>query len=187
MKNNSQKNNIVELWLLDKNLSKESVLNKLMDLYHDKLYVLVRRMVVIHEDTDDLLQEIWIKIWQNLDKFKGNSNIYTWIYRIAINETLQFLKRKKRFIFIETDAYVKEQIKAVYQGNYISGNEIQLKLQEAMLLLPEKQRIVFQMRYFDELKFKDIAEILNQSTGGVKANYHLAVKKIEEFLKTKID
>ena len=144
-------------------------------------------MVVIHEDTDDLLQEIWLKVWQNLDKFSGNSQIYTWIYRIAINETLQFLKRKKRFLFIETNNYQKEQIQAVYQGKYISGDEIQLKLHEAMLLLPEKQRAVFQMRYFDELKFKDIAEILKLSEGGVKANYHHAVKKIENFIKTSID
>ena len=108
--------NIIRLFPLATKQDKESVLAKLMDAYHDKLYIVVRRMVVIHEDTDDLLQEIWLKVWQNLDKFSGNSQIYTWIYRIAINETLQFLKRKKRFLFIETNNYQKEQIQAVYQG-----------------------------------------------------------------------
>jgi len=141
-------------------------------------------MVIDHDDADDLVQEIFVKVWKNLNKFREDSKLFTWIYRIATNECLTFLKKKKRKFFIPIHDLQDELSSKLENEPGISGDEVQLKLQKALLTLPDKQRMVFNMKYFDEMKFKDIAEITGTTEGALKANYHHAVKKIEDFINT---
>ena len=148
------------------------------------MYWHVRKMVIDHDDADDLVQEIFVKVWKNLTSFREDSKLFTWIYRIATNECLTFLKRKKRKFFVPINDVQAELSEKLDAEPGISGDKIQLKLQRALLTLPDKQRMVFNMKYFDDLKFKDIAESTKTSEGALKANYHHAVKKIEEFIKT---
>lgn len=139
-------------------------------------------MVIDHDDANDLTQEVFIKIWKNLDKFREESRLFTWIYRIATNECLNFLSKKKRKFFVPIHDVAGELASKIDEGHLINGDEIQIRLQKAILSLPEKQRAVFNMKYFDELKFDEIAEITGTSVGALKASYHLAVKKIEKFV-----
>lgn len=156
--------------------------NLLMDKYQEKVYWIIRRMVIEHEAADDVAQETFVKIWKNIESFKGDSKLYTWIYRIATNEALNYLRKKKRRFFVPIGNIEHELNSTLDTDLYYSGDEIQLKLQKALLKLPEKQRLVFNMKYFEEMKFKDIAEIMEVSIGGLKAQYHHAVKKIEKFI-----
>ncbi|MEQ8583030.1 MAG: RNA polymerase sigma factor [Marinoscillum sp.] len=156
--------------------------NLLVKTYQERVYWHVRKMVIDHDDADDLTQNVFIKIWKSLGNFREEARLYTWIYRIATNECLNFLKKKRRKFMIPIHDVAGELSNKIDQGTYISGDEIQLKLQKAILTLPDKQRLVFNMRYFDELKFDDIAEITGTSVGALKASYHLAAKKIEIFL-----
>ena len=139
-------------------------------------------MVIDHDDADDLVQDIFVKVWKNLGSFREDSKLYTWIYRIATNECLTFLKKKKRKFFVPINDVASELSDKLDAGDQISGDEIQLKLQKALLKLPDKQRMVFNMKYFDEMKFQEISDITNTSVGALKASYHHAVKKIEEFI-----
>ncbi|MCZ6900936.1 MAG: RNA polymerase sigma factor, partial [Bacteroidetes bacterium] len=134
------------------------------------------------DDADDLVQEIFIKIWKNLDKFREESKLYTWIYTIASNECLNFLKKKRNRYFLPIVDVSAELNQKLEQSAYISGDEVQNKLQKALLTLPDKQKLVFNMKYYDEMKYDEIAEITNTSIGSLKASYHHAVKKIKEFL-----
>ncbi len=156
--------------------------NLLVREYQERVYWHVRKMVIDHDDADDLVQEIFVKVWRNLKSFREDSKLYTWIYRIATNECLTFLKKKKRKLFIPLNDVQSELSGKLEDDENISGDEVQLKLQKALLKLPDKQRMVFNMKYFDNMKFKDIAEITGTSEGALKANYHHAVKKIEEFI-----
>ena len=151
--------------------------------YQQKVYWLIRKMVISHDDADDLTQEVFIKVHKNIHTFRQDSQLYTWIYRIATNECLNFLQRKKRWFFPASDNSVEELTQKMTSSPYISGDEVQMKLQKALLQLPHKQRLVFNMRYFDELPYEEIAEITSTSVGALKASYHLAVKKIEDILK----
>ena len=157
--------------------------NLLMDKYQDKVYSVIRRMVIDHDAADDAAQETFVKVWKNIESFKGDSKLYTWIYRIATNEALNHLRKKKRRFFIPIGDIEHELSSSLDTDIYYSGDEIQLKLQKALLKLPEKQRLVFNMKYFEEMKFKDIAEVMDVSVGSLKAQYHHAVKKIEKFIK----
>ena len=157
--------------------------NLLMDKYQEKIYSLIRRMVIDHDAADDAAQETFVKVWKNIGSFKGDSKLYTWIYRIATNEALNYLRKKKRRFFIPIGDVEHELSSSLDTDIYYSGDEIQLKLQKALLKLPEKQRLVFNMKYFEEMKFKDIAEVMEVSVGSLKAQYHHAVKKIEKFVK----
>jgi RNA polymerase sigma-70 factor (ECF subfamily) len=157
--------------------------NLLVREYQERIYWHVRKMVIDHDDSDDLVQDIFIKVWKNFDKFREDSKLYTWIYRIATNECLNFLNKKKNKFFLPINDVASELATKIDSGGHISGDEIQMKLQKALLKLPNKQRLVFNMKYFDEMKFKDISEITGTSVGALKASYHLAVKKIEENLK----
>jgi len=157
--------------------------NLLMEKYQEKVYWVIRRMVIDHESSDDIAQETFVKVWKNLDKFKGESKLYTWIYRIATNEALTHLRKKKRRFFLPIGDLENELISTLEADTYYNGDEIQLKLQRAILTLPEKQRLVFNMKYFEELKFREIAEVLEVTIGNLKAQYHHAVKKIEKYLK----
>ncbi|MGB5435335.1 MAG: sigma-70 family RNA polymerase sigma factor [Maribacter sp.] len=155
----------------------------LINTYKERLYWHIRRIVVNHDDTDDVLQNTFIKVYKNIDGFKGDSKLYSWMYRIATNEALTFLKQKANKLGI-SEPDLQERIVGNLQADiYFDGDEIQLKLQEAIATLPEKQKLVFNMKYFQEMKYEEISEILNTSVGGLKASYHLAVKKLESFLK----
>lgn len=155
----------------------------LIDTYKERLYWHIRRIVLDHDDTDDVLQNTFIKVYRNIEGFKGDSKLFSWMYRIATNESLTFLKQKSRKLGVDSEglqAHLANNLKA---DVYFEGDEIQYKLQQAIAALPEKQKLVFNMKYFEELKYDEISEILETSVGGLKASYHLAVKKIEGYLK----
>lgn len=155
----------------------------LVDTYKQRLYWHIRRIVLDHDDTDDVLQNTFIKVFRNIDGFKGESKLYSWLYRIATNEALQFLKTKSRKLGISNNELMERKASKLEADVYFEGDAIQLQLQKALATLPEKQKLVFMMKYFQGLKYEEISNILETSVGGLKASYHLAVKKIESFLK----
>lgn len=156
--------------------------NLLVREYQERVYWHIRKMVVDHDDADDLVQEVFVKVWKNLGSFREDAKLFTWIYRIATNECLTFLRKKKRKFFVSINDVAQELGDKLESDPTLSGDDIQLKLQKALLKLPDKQRLVFNMKYYDEMKFTEIAEITGTSVGALKANYHHAVKKIEEFV-----
>lgn len=157
---------------------------QLLQDYQRPLYNHIRNIVINHDDTDDVLQNTFIKIFQNLKNFKGDSKLFSWMYRIATNEALTFLKQKSKINTISSEILQNKTIDNLEADVYFDGNEIQIKLQKAIVLLPEKQQLVFKMKYFEELKYEEISAILGTTVGGLKASYHIAVKKIEAFLST---
>jgi RNA polymerase sigma-70 factor (ECF subfamily) len=162
--------------------SKNYAFNLLVRKYQQRVYGLIRKMVIDHDDANDLTQDTFIKVWNGLSHFRSDSQLYTWIYRIATNECLNFLNKKKRRFFLPIVDVEAELSTKLDNNPLIDGDAIQLKLQKALLKLPDKQRLVFNMKYYDELKYEEISAILGTSVGALKASYHLAVKKIEEFL-----
>ena len=154
----------------------------LVKSYQERIYWHIRRMVYSHDDANDISQNTFVKIWQNLASFRSDSNLYTWIYRIATNETFDFLRKKKRYVFGGEEDYRNQLKQNLEDDNFFSGTEIEKKLQKALLELPNKQRIVFNMKYFDEMKYDEMSTVLNTSVGALKASYHHAVKKIEKNL-----
>jgi RNA polymerase sigma factor (sigma-70 family) len=162
--------------------TKEAAFKKLVHEYQRPLYNLIRSIVLNHDDSDDILQNTFIKIFQNIDKFKGESKLFSWMYRIATNEALTFMKSKAFKNKISNEELQTKLIDNLAADVYFDGDEIQLKLQKAMLLLPEKQQLVFKMKYFQELKYEEMSTILGTSVGALKASYHFAVKKIEDYL-----
>lgn len=156
--------------------------NLLVRKYQQKVYMHIRRIIINHDDTDDIVQDTFIKVWKNLKNFRSDSNLYTWIYRIATNEALSFLQKKKRKYLFTTIDYNSKLSKNLEADNYYDGDEIQLRLQKALLTLPDKQRLVFNMKYYDELKYEEMSEVLGTSVGALKASYHIAVKKIEKYI-----
>lgn len=155
----------------------------LIDTYKQRLYWHIRRIVLNHDDADDVLQNTFIKVYRSIDGFKGDSKLYSWMYRIATNEALSFLKIKSKKQGITSEEVQNQLLDSLQADVYFEGDQIQLKLQRAIASLPEKQKLVFNMKYFQELKYEEISEILDTSVGGLKASYHLAAKKIEAFLK----
>lgn len=162
--------------------SRNYAFNLLVRKYQQKIYWHIRKMVIDHDDADDLVQETFIKAWQALDNFRGDAQLYTWLYRIATNECLNFLNKKKKRFFLPIGDIAHELADKLDNDPLVTGDEIQLRLQKALLTLPDKQRLVFNMKYFDDMKYDDIAEITGTSVGALKASYHIAVKKIEDFL-----
>ncbi|UYW02562.1 RNA polymerase sigma factor [Flavobacterium agricola] len=154
---------------------------KLIGLYKVQLYHHIRNIVLNHDDTDDVLQNTFIKVFSNLDSFNQESKLSTWLYRIATNEALNHLNSKARKNGLQTDEITESAATNLHSDLYFDGDEVQRKLQQAINTLPEKQKLVFNMKYFQDLKYEEIAQILNTSVGGLKASYHLAVKKIETF------
>lgn len=154
----------------------------LVEQYQERLYWHIRRMVVDHDDADDVLQNTLIKTWNALDKFRGDSGLYTWIYRIATNECLSFLRKKKTRFFLPIQNIEGELAESLSADSWFDGDEAQLKLQKALLKLPDKQRLVFNLKYYDEMKYEDMSAVLGTSVGALKASYHHAVKKIGLFL-----
>lgn len=155
---------------------------KLLHNYQKPLYNHIRNIVLNHDDTDDVLQNTFIKIFQNLKNFKGESKLFSWIYRIATNEAITFINNKAKRNGTTSEALQTKIVENLQADVYFDGNEIQLKLQKAINLLPEKQQLIFKMKYFEELKYENISEILGTSVGGLKASYHHAVKKIEDYM-----
>ncbi len=162
--------------------SRNMALHYLIKKYQQKLYWHIRKIVISHDDTDDVLQNTFIKVWKGLGNFKEESQLYTWLYRIATNESLTFLKQKQRANTTSIHPIEYQLSKSLESDNYFEGDEIQLKLQKAILTLPEKQRIVFNMRYYDEMPYEQMSEVLETSVGALKASYHHAAKKVEDFL-----
>lgn len=165
-----------------KNLStRDNTFNKIVDLYKERLYWHVRKILIDHDDADDVLQNTFIKAWKGLETFREDSSLFTWLYRIATNEALSFLRKKKRENHISWED-AEHSIDGSDGQEYFSGDEMQKLLQKAILSLPEKQRLVFNMKYYDEMKYEDMSEIMETSVGALKASYHHAVKKIKKFL-----
>lgn len=156
--------------------------NLLLNKYQQKIYWHIRRLVIDHDDADDLVQETFIKVWKNLANFRSESQLYTWIYRIATNESITFLNKKKLKNNISLDDINTELADSLTSSSYFDGDKAQRKLQEAILTLPDKQRIIFNMKYFDDMKYDEISEVLGTSVGALKASFHIAVKKIESIL-----
>ena len=156
----------------------------LVSQYSEQLYWHIRRIVLTHEDADDVLQNVFMKAWKSLDSFRSDSQPYTWLYRIAVNESIDFIRHKNAIGMLSTDEDSTTGVAAqLLADEYFDGDEIQAMLQEAITSLPEKQRAIFNMRYFDEMKYTDMSEILGTSVGALKASYHIAVKKISEYFK----
>jgi RNA polymerase sigma factor (sigma-70 family) len=156
--------------------------NLLVRAYQKRIYWHVRKMVIDHDDADDITQEVFIKIHRHIDGFREDSQLFTWIYRIATNECLTFLQRKKRRYFLPIGDVEGELTSKLQSTPGLSADDIQFRLQKALLKLPDKQRMVFNMKYFDELTYEQISEITDTSVGALKASYHHATKKIEDFL-----
>jgi RNA polymerase sigma-70 factor (ECF subfamily) len=157
---------------------------KLLQLYQKPLYYHIRNMVLSHDDADDVLQNTFIKVFGNLKNFKGDSKLYSWMYRIATNEAITFMQQRAKNQGISNEEAQQKAVNKLESDVFFDGDEIQLKLQKAIATLPEKQQLVFKMRYFEELKYEEMSEILETSVGALKASYHIAVKKIEDFLHT---
>ncbi len=170
------------LRLFNKSNSRRAGFTLLVKTYQKQVYWHVRRMVIDHDDTNDITQDIFIKIWNGLEHFRGKSQLYTWIYRIASNEALSFLKKRSKMYLLPLADVENKLAKTLHDDNYFTGDEIQHKLQQAILKLPRKQRLVFNMKYYDGIKYEEMSQILKTSVGALKASYHHAVKKIEKFM-----
>lgn len=162
--------------------TQQAAFSELVSKYSELLYWQIRKIVLSHDDANDVLQNAFIKIWTSIDNFRGDSKLSTWLYRIAINESITFLNKQRAQNNVSIDDADTFLLSRLEGDEYFDGDEAQLKLQKAVLTLPEKQRIVFNLKYFDEMKYEDMSEILETSVGALKASYHHAVKKIEDFL-----
>lgn len=163
--------------------SRNDAFRELLEQYQERLYWQCRNIVKNHEDADDVLQNTFVKIFRNIEKFKGESQLFSWMYRIATNEAITFLNNRAKKQRISSEELQQQIIDNLENDVYFDGDEIQLKLQKAISTLPDKQQQVFNMKYFQELKYKEISDILGTSEGALKASYHHATRKIEEFLK----
>jgi len=162
--------------------SKELAFQTLVKRYKERLYWHIRKIVLSHDDADDILQNTFIKIFRNIDKFKGESKLFTWMYRIATNESITFLNSKAKRNQVSNQDLKDNNLKNLVADVYFDGDEIQFKLQKAIAQLPRIQQLVFNMRYFDDIKYKDMSAILETSEGALKASYHIGVKKIKTYL-----
>ncbi|MBK7888002.1 MAG: sigma-70 family RNA polymerase sigma factor [Bacteroidetes bacterium] len=165
------------------NHNRHYAFNLLVKKYQQKVYGHVRRMVIDHDDANDLIQNTFIKVWQHLDGFREDSQLYTWIYRIATNECLGFLKQKRKRFFLPIGDVEGELSQKLVQDRPMDVNKLELKLQQAILSLPEKQRTVFNLRYYDNMKYEEMSEVLGTSVGALKASYHHAVAKVEKIIR----
>ena len=159
--------------------TKEAAFTRIVREYQEPLYWQIRRMVLVHDDADDVLQNTFIKAWSAIDSFRGESRLQTWLFRIAINESLNHLSKKKQTLSIDgMDGNVADMLAS---DSYFDGDEVQKQFQTAIGTLPEKQRLVFNLKYFDEMKYEDMSQLLGTSIGALKASYHHAVRKISAF------
>lgn len=163
-------------------LTSRKAFSRIVSEYSERLYWQIRKMVFSHDDANDILQDVFIKAWSNLDNFRGDAKLTTWLYRIAINESITFLNKKRIQNNVSIDDGDTFLLNVLESDDYFDGDSAQTLLQKAILTLPDKQRLVFQMKYFEEIKYEDMSEILGTSVGALKASYHHAVKKIEKIL-----
>jgi len=163
--------------------SQEQAFRNLMSLYKERLYWHIRKIVLSHDDADDVLQNTFIKVFKNIHSFNEKSKLYSWMYRIATNESITFINKKAAKQNVDISELQFKMAENLESDVYFSGDEIQLLLQKAIVTLPEKQQLVFKMKYFEELKYNEISEVLETSVGALKASYHHAVKKIETYIK----
>ncbi|WP_337386307.1 RNA polymerase sigma factor [Prevotella sp.] len=161
---------------------KRKLFEQIVPQYSEKLYWAIRRIVLCHDDANDVLQNVFIKVWKGIDDFQNRSKLSTWLYRIAVNEALDFLRRQRNVASLDTvdNMSVADQLEA---DRYFDGDRAQALLQEAIASLPDVQRVVFNLRYYDELKYTEISQMLDTSEGALKASYHIAVKKITAYMK----
>jgi RNA polymerase sigma factor (sigma-70 family) len=164
-------------------VTKEKAFTAILKKYQEKLYWHVRRMVIDHEDANDVLQNVFIRVWNGLENFREDSQLYTWLYRIATNETLTFLEQKKKRTSVSLSDVESGLSNKIIADKDFDGNKLEWKLQLGIQQLPEKQRIVFQLRYYDEMPYEEMSRVLETSEGALKASYHHAVKKIEDYIK----
>jgi len=168
--------------------TKERAYTAIVKKYQERLYWHIRRMLVDHDDTNDVLQNMFIKVWNGLENFREDSQLYTWLYRIATNESLSFIEQKKRksadYSMSDVEGNLSNRIKA---DENFDSNKLEWKLQLAIQQLPEKQKLVFNLRYFDEMPYEEMSKVLGTSEGALKASYHHAAKKIEEFILKSMD
>ncbi|MDW5290043.1 sigma-70 family RNA polymerase sigma factor [Formosa sp. PL04] len=167
---------------LKSDATRDLAFKELIRLYKERLYWHIRNIVKSHEDADDVLQNTFIKIFRNINSFHGDSKLYSWMYRIATNESISFINKRAKLLQITNEDTQQLALDQLKSDVYFEGDEIQFKLQQAIARLPQKQQLVFNMRYFEDIKYKDMSEILETSEGALKASYHLAVKKIEDYL-----
>lgn len=168
--------------------TKNKAFECLLDKYQKRVYWHVRRIVIDHDDADDVTQNTFIKVWTQLESYRGESKLYTWLYRVATNEALHLLNRKKsdRNIPLDDESNA-DLINTLQSGSYFNGNALELKLQTAILSLPDKQRTVFNLKYYENMKYEEMSEVLQTSVGALKASYHHAVKKIEHFFNEELN
>lgn len=165
--------------------TKSEAFTLLINQFQERLYWHVRKIVLSHDDTDDILQETFLRAWRALDRFRGDSQLSTWLYKIATNRAFTFLKeKKKRYYLFDNQSAEEILLGSLTSEEYFDEDKLAIELQKAILNLPEKQRIVFNMKYFDEMKYEDMSEILETSVGALKASYHHAVSKIKTMVKT---
>lgn len=170
---------------LQDTLTKEKAFKKLVATYKERLYWHIRKIVISHDDADDVLQNTFIKIFRNIDNFKQESKLFSWMYRIATNESISFINKRARESNLDIADFQQKLTSNLESDHWFTGDEVQLILQKAIKTLPSKQQLVFNMKYFDNLKYRQIAEILSTSEGALKASYFHAVKKIENYIKNK--
>jgi RNA polymerase sigma-70 factor, ECF subfamily len=168
--------------LLQSPIQNDEAFKVLIATYKERLYWHIRNIVKSHDDADDVLQNTFVKVYRNIDKFKGESKLYTWLYRIATNEAITFLNKKAKRNHITNEELQQRTIENLHTDVYFEGDAIQLQLQKAIATLPAKQQLVFNMKYFEEHTYEELSEILETSVGGLKSSYHIAVKKIRAYL-----
>lgn len=162
--------------------TQHAAFSQVVKMYSQRLYWVIRRMVLSHDDANDILQNVFIKAWSNINTFKGESKLSTWLYKITVNESITFINKQRMQNFIsidDTDSFLLERM---HSDSFFDGDDAQIKLQKVLLQLPEKQRLVFNMKYFEEMKYEEISQILGTSVGALKASYHHAVQKIKSLL-----
>ena len=162
--------------------TRERAFRELISLYKERLYWHIRKIVISHDDADDVLQNTFIKVYRSIHNFKGDSKLFSWMYRIATNESITFINKNAKRLQTTSEEVQQLALNNLASDVYFEGSDIQLKLQKAIATLPEKQQLVFNMKYFDDMKYKDMAEVLETSIGALKASYHHAVKKIRDIL-----
>ena len=165
--------------------TRDKAFKNLVSLYKERLYWHIRKILISHDDTDDVLQNTFIKVYRSIGKFKGDSKLFSWMYRIATNESITFLNKRAKERNVEIEEYKLSHLSTLQEDILFDGDEIQLILQKAIQTLPHKQQLVFNMKYFDNIKYEDMSEILDTSVGALKASYFHAVKKIEAYIKNR--
>ena len=164
-------------------VTKERAFTAIIKKYQEKLYWHVRRMVIDHEDANDVLQNVFLRVWNGLENFREDSQLYTWLYRIATNECLTYIEQQKKRMSVSLDEFDSGLSNKVRADSHFDANRLEWKLQLAIQQLPEKQKIVFNLRYYDEMPYEEMSRVLDTSEGALKASYHHAVKKIEDYIK----